>query len=209
MAPDKLGRGLRTRARGLERPKPVSRAPPGWLAAGLRAGAGGRGSATCRCSNRNWSEPSTLAEPQGAPPALRVGLGFHHGPLPPKNHPKEKTAFCSSGARREDRMGGAWGGRPGPAASGARRSSANPRQNPLPGAQGRLQAGARPRVGLALSPCCGRSHVWGASGDLSRGRSQLCPAPPRGGLPRPPAPRLRRPTFSQGRDLPWGPRRKP
>lgn len=188
----------------------MSRAPPGWLAAGLRAGAGGRGSATCRCSNRNWSEPSTLAEPQGAPPALRVGLGFHHGPLPPKNHPKEKTAFCSSGARREeDRMGGAWGGRPGPAASGARRSSANPRQNPLPGAQGRLQAGARPRVGLALSPCCGRSHVRGASGDLSRGRSQLCPAPPRGGLPRPPAPRLRRPTFSQGRDLPWGPRRKP
>lgn len=187
----------------------MSRAPPGWLAAGLRAGAGGRGSATCRCSNRNWSEPSALAEPQGAPPALRVGLGFHHGPLPPKNHPKEKTAFCSSGARREDRMGGAWGGRPGPAASGARRSSANPRQNPLPGAQGRLQAGARPRVGLALSPCCGRSHVWGASGDLSRGRSQLCPAPPRGGLPRPPAPRLRRPTFSQGRDLPWGPRRKP
>lgn len=130
----------------------MSRAPPGWLAAGLRAGAGGRGSATCRCSNRNWSEPSALAEPQGAPPALRVGLGFHHGPLPPKNHPKEKTAFCSSGARREDRMGGAWGGRPGPAASGARRSSANPRQNPLPGAQGRLQAGGPPPGGPGPEP---------------------------------------------------------
>lgn len=200
LAPDKLGRGLGTQAKGLERPKPVSRAPLGWLAAGLRAGAGGRGSATCRCSKRNWSEPSTPAEPSPQSwllsrdpsneghPSPGGGVGLSPWPPPPKNHPKEKTAFCSSGAWREgDRVGRAWRDRPGPAASGA--------GHPTRGRtlslelKGGCRQGARPQVGLALSPCCGQSHVRGASGDLSRGRStQGAPGrPPTAACPLSPA----------------------
>lgn len=108
LAPDKLGRGVGTQARGLERPKPVSRAPLGWLAAGLRAGAGGRGSATCRCSKRNWSEPSTPAEPSPQSwllsrdpsneghPSPGGGVGLSPWPLPPKITLRKKLHFAQA-----------------------------------------------------------------------------------------------------------------
>lgn len=113
LTPDKWGRGLRTWARGLERPKSVSRAPLGWLAAGWRERV--RYVLVFR-QELEGTKHSGQAQPQGVPPALGVGLGFHHGPLPQKYHPREKTAFCSSRARRE-------GEGPGEAATGLQRAA--------------------------------------------------------------------------------------
>lgn len=173
---------------------------PGPLWAGWQQ-AGGRGSATCWCSDRNWREPSTPAKPspKGCHQPWGWGWAFTMAPSPKNITLGKKLHFAQAEPGERGR-----GLARLPRACSEQRSSPNPRQNPLPGAQGRLQAGPGPGP---EPPLWAEPRAGSQRGPEQRQKPALPGAPgrpPTAACPLSPA------AYIQPRsDLPWGPGCKP